>query len=230
MTFTRSKKKQVNRRSEYKPDEADSTVAGWPSAAPPKRRRNVAPWEQNNGVDWQDGLPEGPLLRMFEQLLAENTKEARETMHNAAATCTQWREAFYEVTLGDTAASRPARPPITRDEVQEKKPPATTATTCAAVCEPSKSETNGFEACSGRRLPTAGDATAPGRLDRRRSNHRNNAAAPVPGQAAAAAAAAAAPAVADAFAAAEEPAVQQGDQQQQQQQQALLQELSVLYY
>jgi hypothetical protein len=87
MAFTRSKKKQVNRKSEYKPDEADSTVAGWPSAAPAKPRRNVAPWEQNNGVDWQEGLPEGPLLRMFEHLHAENTKEAKEAVSICSCCC-----------------------------------------------------------------------------------------------------------------------------------------------
>lgn len=30
-------------------------------------------------------------------------------MHSAAAACSQWREAFIEVVLGDTAASRPER-------------------------------------------------------------------------------------------------------------------------
>ncbi len=30
-------------------------------------------------------------------------------MHNAAAVCTNWREAFLEVVLGDTAQSRPER-------------------------------------------------------------------------------------------------------------------------
>lgn len=36
------------------------------------------------------------------------------------------------------------RPPLPKDDPQEKLPPAATAaTTCAAVCEASKSETNG---------------------------------------------------------------------------------------
>jgi hypothetical protein len=76
MPFTRSRQAALRggRRSEAVPDEADSTVAHW--AMPPRKRRRSDGLTGTCGVDWQSGLPEGPLLRVFELLHAEQANAA----------------------------------------------------------------------------------------------------------------------------------------------------------
>jgi hypothetical protein len=47
----------------------------------------------------------------------------------------------------DTSGGCTCRPPLPKDDALDKLPAATTATTCAAMCDRSQSETNGEEAC-----------------------------------------------------------------------------------
>jgi hypothetical protein len=47
----------------------------------------------------------------------------------------------------DSSGGCACRPPLPKDDALDKLPAATTATTCAAMCDRSQSETNGGKAC-----------------------------------------------------------------------------------
>jgi hypothetical protein len=82
MALTRSGRRTERRpiqKSEYIASEADSTAARWPSPSPVSKRKCISdPVVYVDGVQWQDGLPEGCLSRVFELLLAD--KDATEAV------------------------------------------------------------------------------------------------------------------------------------------------------
>lgn len=75
MAFTRKQSKEKPKytfvKSEYVASEADSTVAHWgPASSQAPRRKAKRSEPVQHGVDWQN-LPDGPLLRIFEILNAD---------------------------------------------------------------------------------------------------------------------------------------------------------------
>ncbi|KAL3138206.1 hypothetical protein ABBQ38_005427 [Trebouxia sp. C0009 RCD-2024] len=74
-------------------------------------------------------LPEGPLLRMFEVMAWQD--DGRTLLREAKLVCRSWRAAARETVLGDTATSRPCRPPMQATSDQAK--PAATMNTCGAM-------------------------------------------------------------------------------------------------
>eukprot|EP00775_Hariotina_reticulata_P012138 gene12138-12276_t len=105
MALTRSGRRAERKpvpKSEYIASEADSTAARWPSPPPaPKRKCPFDPVAYVDGVQWQDGLPEGCLSRVFELLLADkNATEApavTSLIETGNARSQQWQAAQTQV-------------------------------------------------------------------------------------------------------------------------------------
>ncbi|KAL0053055.1 hypothetical protein WJX82_000228 [Trebouxia sp. C0006] len=87
------------------------------------------PTKVSAGPPRWNALPEGPLLRMFEVMAAQD--DGRNGLRESKLVCRAWRASVREVVLGDTATSRPCRPPMQTTSEQAK--PAATMNTCGAM-------------------------------------------------------------------------------------------------
>ncbi|DBA87187.1 TPA: hypothetical protein ACH3X2_005191 [Trebouxia sp. C0005] len=100
-----------------------------PSCGTSKLTNSTMPTKVSAGHPRWNALPEGPLLRMFEVMAAQD--DGRNRLRESKLVCRAWRASVREVVLGDTATSRPCRPPMQTTSEQAK--PAATMNTCGAM-------------------------------------------------------------------------------------------------
>lgn len=142
MTRARKKQKPEQRQAEQNQPSTSEVTSN---------HYAVAVAEYPTSTLWEKDLPEGLLHKVFETLCQEG-HEGLQCVRHSATVCKAWNQVAFDVLLGDTAASRPARPlPMSR--VVAPEPTSNAAPTYAAVVS-TKSLSTGFEACS-RPVPAA---------------------------------------------------------------------------